>query len=516
MERLVYCVVVISDTRQELVESVTEGICHTDGCILVHVHADKGAERMVASFVGSPETVVEGALNAAVVVQRAVDMRYHKGPLNPVGALHAAMFTPFCNCSIQQCQEICNSFGQHIADLLEVPVYPYNCAPIEDAGYDNLVDAIAVNDPLYGPKEFQPSWGTTLIGSSKNYIMMNINLLGTRDQANKISKHLNTNNPDLRAQAVVLEEGGNAVISCEILDSSTCSLHSVMDQAKSEAVSLNVATVGSHIVGSISLQPLIQSADHYISTEGVFLVKEQQKLRFVIDRLGLNSVSEFKPDSKIVEYVLGVNRHGPLQSSTLQQFVDSVGARTTAPGGGSVTALVAALGASLGQMTAWMTYGHKKFESSDSVVKSVLPVLHRNVEQLLPLIDADAMAFNNFIVAQRMPHVTEEDAKVKEAAMEEALLTAIHVPLRVMELSSTCWDSIEKLSHSYNTSLKSDLQVAVKCLEAGTWGAHKNVMININDVSDETKRQELADKARKLMDSCEVMAPRILAILDQQ
>ncbi|XP_063688136.1 formimidoyltransferase-cyclodeaminase-like isoform X2 [Bolinopsis microptera] len=514
MERLAYCVVIISDTRQELVETVTEAICHTESCILVHVHADKGAERMVASFVGSPETVVEGALNAAVIVQRSVDMRFHKGPLNPVGALHAVVFTPFSNIGPQQCEDIANTFSHNLADLLEVPVYQFNCSPIEDVGYDDLPAAIEANEPIFGPKDFSPSWGTTLVGTSRSYLMFNVNVMGTRDQANKICKHLN-NRTDLRAKTVLLEDSGNAVIGCEILDCNTCGLNDVMDTIREHANEQSIAVVGSHIVGSIPLQALIKAADYYIEKENVFLMKEQQKLRFVIDRLGLNSVSEFKPESKVIEYVLGVNRHGPLQSSTVQQFVESVGSRTSTPGGGSVSALVTALGLALGQMTGWMTYGSKKHDSAEKTVTSILPVLHKTIDQITPLIDADAMAFSNYLVAQKMPAANEEETARKQEALEEALLTIIHVPMKIMELGCSCWAPLEDLSTNYNASLKSDLQVAIKCIETGIWGAYKTVMINLDDVLNDKTKQEIAAKARKLLETSELMSSRLLAALEK-
>ena len=48
--------------------------------------------------------------------------------------------------------------------LFQVPVYQFNCSPVEDLGYDNLPQAIQNNEPIFGPKDFNPSWGTTLVG----------------------------------------------------------------------------------------------------------------------------------------------------------------------------------------------------------------------------------------------------------------------------------------------------------------------------------------------------------------
>ena len=415
--------------------------------------------------------------------------------------------------SVVQCEDIANAFSNNLADLLEVPVFQYNCSEIEDQGYEGLTTAIETHDPIYGPKEFLPMWGTTLVGTAKNFIMFNVNVIGTREQGMKICKHLNTHS-DLRVQTLMLEDGGNCVVNCEILDSSVCNLSEIYEQIQKYAADQSIAVAGSHVVGSLPLNSLLDAADFYIKKENLFIVKEQQKIRFVINKLGLNSVSEFKPDSKIIEYVLGVDRNGPLQSLTLQQFIESVGARTIAPRGGSVAAVVASLGMSLGQMTSWMTYGSKKYEGAEPIIRQVLPELHKNINQANPLIDADAMAFRNYQMAQKMPANSAEEKNRKHEALNEALVTIVHVPLRVMEIGTNSWEHIEKIASAFNNNLKSDLQIGIKCLATGIWSAFKSVEANLEDISDDTTRQDISDRATKMLETCETTSKRLLSQLE--
>eukprot|EP00116_Pleurobrachia_bachei_P004147 sb/3464409/ len=446
----------------------------------------------------------------------------HLGVLNPVGALHGVIFTPFSNMEQDECEDIANSFSSNLADLLEVPIFNFNTPAIEEMGYQGIQSGSLPVEPPYGPAEVNPTWGTTLVVNSlfrsrdwlsanqgpvfpdsvgschmKGFLMFNVNTIGTKEQAGKICKSLN-NRTDIKARPVVLDDSGSVIISCEIVDPSTCTMYDVMEAVKEMAALQSVAVIGSHIVGSVTLSALMAAADAYIKRENVFLVKEQQKIRYVVDRLGLNSVSEFKADSKVVEYVLGVNRHGPLMTGSVHSFIESIGGMTSSPGGGSVAALVSTLAAALGQMTGWLTYGSKK--GAGDAMRNILPALHKTVDKLTPLVDADAMAFSNYLAAQRLPQQSAEDVERREEALEEAVLTIVHVPLKIMEVASECWDSLDKLVTSHNPSLKADLQVAVKCLETGIWCAYKTVVFNIGDVKSEEVRSELNTKAKVLLD----------------
>ena len=83
---------------------------------------------------------------------------------------------------------------------------------------------------------------------------------------------------------------------------------------------------------------------------------------------------------------------------SLKGFASLVGARSPAPGGGCVAALVAGLGSALACMSALLTYGNKKFEKYDSEIREILPEFYDSYNQLIAYVDRDARAFNSFVV----------------------------------------------------------------------------------------------------------------------
>ena len=201
---------------------------------------------------------------------------------------------------------------------------------------------------------------------------------------------------------------------------------------KKDAKDLNVGVCGSELVGLIPIEAMIMAADYYIEKENLFIIDERQKINLVIDRLGLSSVSPFIPEKRIIEYMIKEEKNEPLASSTVRQFVEEVGSRSSAPGGGSVSALAAALGAGLSVMVAWLTYGVRKFEQYDEIMRKVIEPLDKKMREMIPMIDADTDAFNDYMNAMKMPKDTDEEIKLRNDKMQEGLKKAIEVPMSVM------------------------------------------------------------------------------------
>jgi glutamate formiminotransferase/formiminotetrahydrofolate cyclodeaminase len=199
---------------------------------------------------------------------------------------------------------------------------------------------------------------------------------------------------------------------------------------------------------------------------------------------------------------------------TVRKFVEIVGARTSAPGGGSVSALMASLGAGLGAMMGWMSYGSKKFEHLDSTMRKLIPPLHENMEKLIPLIDADTNAFNDYMTAMKMPKNTEEEKKIRKDKMQAGLKKAIDVPLSVMRISDSCWPNMVELAKLGNAASASDLAVGAKSLETGIWGALKNVEINLPQIEDEKYKAEVLKEGKEIMDRAKKNLEEIENILE--
>lgn len=196
-------------------------------------------------------------------------------------------------------------------------------------------------------------------------------------------------------------------------------------------------------------------------------------------------MKQFAPKEKIIELMLKEDGKAKLIEKTVKQFVRSVGSRTPAPGGGSVAALVAAMGAALGTMVGLLSYGKRQYEDSDAQMRKIIPPLHETMNTLLPCVDKDTEAFNEYMLAMKLPKTTPEESKLRSKAMELGLKTAILVPLNVAKTANQVWGPLKELANLYNVTTKSDLQVAARCIETGVWGAYYNLMINLKSMDDE-------------------------------
>ena len=256
---------------------------------------------------------------------------------------------------------------------------------------------------------------------------------------------------------------------------------------------------GSEIVGLLPLEAMLMAAEHYIAKENLFIYEEEQKIRLVVDRLGLNAVAPFDPAEKIIEYRVAETPAEPLAGSSVREFIEQVGARTSAPGGGSASAAMAALGAALGAMVAKLTYGVRKFERVDQDMRRAIPALHDAMQSLIPMIDADTAAFSDYMDGARMPQETDSEKTARHVKMQAGLKTAVAVPLQTMQLGDSIWESLCEVARHGNPASRSDVEVGAKALEAGIWGAYRNVMINLLDIEDSAFKQSMTQAADKLV-----------------
>jgi glutamate formiminotransferase/formiminotetrahydrofolate cyclodeaminase len=183
---------------------------------------------------------------------------------------------------------------------------------------------------------------------------------------------------------------------------------------------------------------------------------------------------------------------------SLRQFIEAVADRTSAPGGGSASAAIAALGAALGAMVAKLTYGVRKFETVDRQMRAAIVPLQAAVAQLIPMIDADTTAFNDVMDGLRMPKDTPSQRSAREEKIQAGLKTAIEVPLSAMRLADGAWEAMCLTARYGNPASKSDLQVGAKALETGIWGAFQNVCINLTDVTDDAYRRRTLEQAEAM------------------
>ncbi|XP_061571582.1 formimidoyltransferase-cyclodeaminase-like isoform X1 [Cololabis saira] len=538
MARLVECVPNFSEGRdQQVIDAISAAISGTAGCSLLDVDPGASTNRTVYTFVGSPEAVVEGALSAARQAFSLIDMTKHSGEHPRTGALDVCPFIPVQNVSMDDCVRCAEEFGRKLAETLHVPVYLYgeaarlesrrNLPSVRAGEYEALPDKLKREEwaPDFGPASFVPSWGATVTGARKFLIAYNVNLIGTKEQAHRIALDVREQGRGKqqpgRLQKVqglgwYLDEANVAQVSTNILDYEVTSLHTVYEEICKDAEELKLPVVGSQIVGLIPLKAVLDAADFYIQRDRLFVIEEEHKVRLVVSKLGLDSLGPFSPNERIIEYMVKDQEEGKLASLSLQKFVHSVGARTAAPGGGSVSAAIAAMGAALGAMVGQMTYGKRQFENLDGIIRRLIPPFHRAMNELLRMVDADASAFNSYMAALKLPKTSVEEIKRREAAMQDGLKQAVAVPLALAERISALWGPMKELVVYGNVSCKSDAQVAAKALEAGVFGAYYNVMINLKDVTDDAFRDTTRRRASELLQEAKDAAAAILDSADQR
>uniref|UniRef100_A0A2K5D623 Formimidoyltransferase-cyclodeaminase n=1 Tax=Aotus nancymaae TaxID=37293 RepID=A0A2K5D623_AOTNA len=486
MSQLVECVPNFSEGKnQEVIDAISGAIAQTPGCVLLDVDAGPSTNRTVYTFVGPPACVVEGALNAARAASRLIDMSEHRGEHPRMGALDVCPFIPVRGVSMDDCVLCAQTFGRRLAEELAVPVYLYGEAARMDsrrtlsairAGeYEALPKKLEQAEwaPDFGPSSFVPSWGATATGARKFLIAFNINLLSTKEQAHRIALNLReqgrgTDQPGLlkKVQGIgwYLDEKNLAQVSTNLLDFEVTALHTVYEETCREARELSLPVVGSQLVGLVPLKALLDAAAFYCKKENLFILEEAHRIRLVVNRLGLDSLSPFNPKERIIEYL--VPDSGPergLGDKSLRAFVDEVGARSAAPGGGSVAAAAAAMGAALGSMVGLMTYGRRQFQPLDATMRRLIPPFREAAAKLTALVDADAEAFAACLEAMKLPKNTPEE-------------------------KDSWWPG------SWLGDCAGLLVVAAKALEMGVFGAYFNVLINLRDVTDEAFKDQVGSQ----------------------
>lgn len=538
MTQIVECVPNFSEGRnKEVIDAIAQAIASVEGCSLLDVDPGVSTNRTVYTFVGSPESVVEGALNGARMAMQLIDMTRHHGEHKRLGVLDVCPFIPVQGVTMEDCANCAKLFGERAAMELGIPVYLYGYASDKDyrksvpqirsGEYEGLSEKIKKPEwkPDYGPAEFLPTWGATIAGARKFLIAYNINILGTKEQAHRLALNIRTQGrgPDqpgrlaeVQGMGWYLDEANLAQVSLNLLDFHQTSMHTAFEECAKDAKELKLGVCGSQIVGLVPLEALIIAADYYIEKEDLFIVSEDQKIRLVIERLGLSSVTPFDPKTRIIEYLVGGADDGPLVSMPLRQFIYSLGSRSSAPGGGSASAAIAAMGVALATMVGWLSYGNKKFEALDAQMRTLIPPLRQAMLDFIPMVDADTNAFSGFMEAKKLPKGTPEEQEIREKASQDGLKAAVQVPLNVIKTASKVWKPMVELAKVGNINSKSDLQVGARSLETAVWGAFYNVKINLKDISDEAFSKEVLEEAEASLEIAQEKCKEILQILEER
>ena len=558
MSKLIACVPNFSEGRDAaVIAAITAEISSVDGVKLLDVDPGVATNRTVVTFVGSPDAVVDAAVAAVGRASELIDMRDHTGEHPRFGATDVCPLVPVSGVTMEETVAHADTLAERLATEHGLTVYCYehaahsagrrNLATVREGEYEGLAARLENPEwaPDYGPAEFNARSGATAVGARGFLVAYNINLNTTSTRrANAIAFDVRERGRVKRIgdpltgeierdadgnkvwlpgtlKAVkgigwFIEEYGIAQISMNLTDIDVTPVHVAFDEVCRVAAERGVRVTGSELVGLIPLSAMLDAGRHYLRKQQRSTgVSDAELIKIAVASLGLNELTPFDPDEKIIEYAIddGTDR---LAAMTVREFVEETASESVAPGGGSVAANVGALGAALGTMVANLS-AHKR--GWDSRWEEFLEWADRGKachDELLGLIDKDTEAFNGIMAAFGMPSGSEAEQRDRDEAIQEATIAAIEVPMRVMEVSLASMEVIRAMAEIGNPASASDAGVGALCARTAVLGAFLNVAINVPGLTDEQMRTDYLGRGEALRDQAVAQEAEVLSIVDSK
>ncbi len=529
-KRIIECVPNFSEGRDMgIIKQITDCIESVEGIKLLNVDPGKDTNRTVVTFVGSPEEVSEAAFLAVKKAAELIDMSKHHGAHPRMGATDVCPFIPVSAISMEETAEYARMLAKRIGEELEIPVYCYenaafnekrkNLADCRAGEYEGLKKKLADPEwkPDFGPSVFNARSGATAVGARDFLVAFNVNLNTTSlRRANAIAfdvrekgrtiKNEKGETLDLpgvlksvKAIGWYIKEYGVAQISMNLTNISVTPVHIAFDEVCRKSDARGIRVTGSELVGLIPLKSILDAGRYFLEKQQRSTgVSDEELIKIAIKSMGLNDIHPFIPSEKIIEFVMEEKSSPKLADMSLKSFINETASESPAPGGGSVSAYIGALGAALGTMVANLS-SHKRGwderwkEFSDWAEKGKV-IQNR----LLHLVDEDTDAFNKILDAFKLPDKTPEENKSKKSAVQEATRKAILVPFSVMETAFSGFGLIRQMVEKGNPNSVTDAAVGALALRACIKGAFLNVKVNATGLADKEFVQDILDKGQLL------------------
>ena len=563
MKKLIECVPNFSEGRDmAVIKQITDEIEKIDGVKLLDVDPGATTNRTVVTFVGTPDEVIEAAFQAVKKAQELIDMRHHKGDHPRFGATDVCPLVPISGISMEETAEYARRLGERIGRELGIPVYLYenaaseakrrNLANCREGEYEALKDRVSSAEwkPDFGPSEFNDSVarsGAVAVGARDFLIAVNFNLNTTSTRrANAIAfdvrekgRPKREGNPitgkvvkddagepvmipgtltGTKAIGWFIAEYGIAQVSMNITNLSQTPLHVAFEEVSEKAQKRGLRVSGLEIVGLVPKKAIIDAGDYYLGKQSRSLgVTDAEKIKIAIKSMGLDDLKPFEPNEKIIEYVLAFEeKAASLVDLTCRGFADETASESPAPGGGSISAYLGALGAALATMVANLS-SHKAGwddrweEFSDWAVKG-----QKIKDELLFLVDEDTNSFNKVMDAFGLPKTTDEEKAARTAAIQEATKYATEIPFRTMQRSFDAFEIIKAMAAEGNPNSVSDAGVGALCARSAVMGAYLNVKINAAGLKDRVFADDLLAKGAEIERRAIEMESEIMAIVNRK
>ena len=547
IKQIVECVPNFSEGRDmNVIRQITDEIEGVKGVKLLDVDPGEATNRTVVTFVGEPADVVEAAFRAVKKAGQLIDMRQHHGAHPRIGATDVLPIVPVSGITLEECAEISRQLAKRIANELNIPCYCYeaaaftperqNLAICRKGEYEGIAERI--NDdaeaPDFGRRPFDEQvarTGCTVVGARDFLIAVNFNLNTTSTRrANAIAfdvrekgrpmregnpivgkKLLNADGTPMmkpgtlkctKAIGWYIDEYGIAQVSMNITNINVTPLHKAFDEVCRCAQNRGVRVTGTEIVGLVPERTLLEAGRYFLKKQQRSAgIPKRDILNIAIKSFGLSDLKEFKPEEKIIEYVMadGEEKQRLLVDLTVKGFAEETSRESPAPGGGSVSAYMGALGASLATMVANLSSHKPGWDDQWSEFAAVAEEGMALQERLLHLVDEDTEAFNRIMSAFGMPKNTPEEKAARTEAIQTATLFAAEVPLETMKASFEVFAVCRKMVEKGNPNSVSDAGVGALAARAAVLGAGMNVKINAGSLKNREQAEALIAQANELI-----------------
>lgn len=556
MKQLIECVPNFSEGNDmAVIQQITAVIESVEGVRLLDVDPGKATNRTVVTFVGEPEPVVQAAFLAIKKAAELIDMSLHKGEHPRMGATDVCPLVPVSNISMEATVEWARRLGEMVGSELDFPVYLYeeaanspqrrNLADIRAGEYEGLPEKLKKPEwkPDYGSARFNARSGATVIGARDFLIAYNVNLNTTSvRRANSVAfdvrekgRTLREGDPitgkiltdehgePLRSEGACkgvkgigwfIEEYGIAQVSMNITNIRQSPLHTVFEACCQSAARHGLRVTGSELVGLVPLSVMIDAGKYFLGKQKRSVgVSSEEIIKIAVKSLGLDELSHFDPRKKIIEYVLEDEKQSKLVQMSLREFANETASESPAPGGGSISAYVGALGISLGTMVANLSSHKRGWDDRWEEFSGWAEKGQQIKDALLRLVDEDTRAFNAIMEAFQLPKSNDTEKSARTAAIQSATRYAIETPLAVMRLVSRSFEILKAMVSSGNPNSVTDAAVGVLCCRAAVQGAWLNVRINVGGLKDKAFVEAALQEGQSLADSADLAEKEIMEIV---
>ncbi len=495
MRKIVECVPNFSEGQNpDVIEGIVKQIEEVAGVRVLDVESDPDHNRTVVTFVGPPKAVEEAAFRGIAAAAERIDMEKHRGAHPRMGATDVVPFVPVRGVTMEECVEMARRLGERVGRELGIPVYLYeaaatrperrNLADVRRGEYEGLKTEIGRNRdraPDFGPAEMGHA-GATAIGARPFLIAFNVNL-NTSDVgvAKAIAKAVRHSSGGFRhVKALGVPAGGVVQVTMNMTDYRRTPLHRVFEAIRAEAARSGVSVIGSEIVGLAPSEALVDAAKWYLGLHG--FASEQ-----ILENRLAEEAEDWVPWS----------------------VLDAVAAPSATPAGGSVAALAGALSAALVQMYAGLTLGKAAYAEVAEEMERARQRAERLRAELAEAAREDSEAYRRVMEAYRLPKGTDAEKARRSAVIQDALLRAAEVPMRVARLSVEVLENLREVVRKGNVNCLCDGGVAAYMARAALQGSLLNVAVNVKDIEDAGVAETLRSEAATLRKEGEALAEEV-------